>query len=220
MASQRWLPPRVARLRNVACAIVLAAGWLMVLLLSAGRGVPALSASDGLDGNAVRSAHTWGETGDVSATWTSTQPVSAVIGREPSVWAIEPHGVTVTFYLNSVSDNAWFTFTPQISRALPGYLPTPYFFRLDGSYQATDWPVSLGQAGIQIELAYDPARLGGADPRKLQFFHFGTTEWSPQGGEVDLLAKTITLKTKRTQAFAVGGELPRQYLYLTLVMRE
>ena len=219
MASQRWLPPRVARLRNVACAIGLAAGWLLVLLLGAGRGAPALSASDGSDGDVVREAFAWGEAGDVSATWTSTQPVTAVIGPDPTVWAIEPHGITVTFYLNSVSKSAWFTFTPQISSELPGYLPTPYFFRLDGSYQATDRPVSLGQAGIQIKLSYDPSRLGTADARTLQFFHFGTTEWIPQGGDVDLFAKTITLKTKRTQAFAVGGELPKQYLYLSLVMR-
>ena len=146
MASQRWLPPRVlrrvARLRNVACAIGLAAGWLLVLLLCADRGAPALSASDGSDGGAVRGASVRGETGDVSAAWTSTQPVTAVIGHERSVWAIEPHGVTVTFYSNSVSESAWFTFTPEISSGLPGYLPTPYFFSLEGFYQATGWPVS------------------------------------------------------------------------------
>ena len=219
MASRGWLPPRVPRLRNVAYAIGLAASGLLVLFLCAGRGAPALSAS-GSSGAAARGGYALEEAGDVSPAWTSLEPVTQVIDAQPFVWAITQHGVTVTFYLNSVSQSAWFTFTPQISGELPGYLPTPYFFRLDGSYRATDWPVSLGQAGIQIELSYDPAHLGGADPSTLQFFHFGTTTWLPQGGTVNLADRTITLRTKRTQQFAIGGELPKKYLYLSLVMRQ
>jgi hypothetical protein len=148
-------------------------------------------------------------------------PVTTVVDDHPRVWNITEHGVTVTFYLNSVTEPAWFTFTPQISGPLPGgYLPTPYFFRLDGTYQETGWPVSLNRTGIQIEVSYDAARLGEIDPRTLQFFHYGATEWLPQGGDVNAIASRLTLRTKRTQAFAIGGQPPKKYRYLPLVIRD
>jgi hypothetical protein len=205
----------------VACAIGLAAGWLLVLILCAGQSTPALSASGGSGADAVQ-RRAWAETGDVSATWTSTQPVTTEVDNDPFVWPITQHGVTVTFYRNAVGGSAWFTFTPRSPSELPsGYLPTPYFFDLDGVYKDSGWPVSLDDTGIQIELKYDPSRLGEIEnPRTLQFFHFGKTEWLPQGGDVDLAAKTLTLKTERTQSFAVGGDPPKQYVYLALVMRK
>jgi hypothetical protein len=221
MASQAWLPPHSSRLRNVACAIGLAVGGLVALLLCAGPGTPALSASGGSSADPARGTRVWPETDVVSGTWTSMQPITTVVGPDPFVWPITQHGVTVTFYRNSVSDSAWFTFTPQSSSGLPGgYLPTPYFFDLEGVYQINGERVSLGWEGIQLELTYDPSRLGEIEAGTLQFFHFGTRDWVRQGGDVDLASKTVTLRTKRTESFAVGGEPPRRYLYLSFVIRQ
>lgn len=222
MTSRGWLPPCTSRLKKVACAIGLAAVSMVVLLFCAGRGAPALSANGaGLDG--ARSSRAGAETGDVSVTWTSTQPVTTVVGRDTFVWPITQHGVTVTFYQDAVIGTAWFTFTPKLKpeTELPDkYLVTPYVFDLDGTYQKGGGRVSLGSTGIQIELTYDPSRLTEIELDKLQFFHFGKTEWLPMGGEVDLIAKTVTLRTERTESFAVAGEPPKKYLYLALVMRE
>jgi hypothetical protein len=143
------------------------------------------------------------------------------VDDEPFEWWIPQHGVTVTFYRSSVVGSAWFTFTPKSPSALPGsYLPTPYFFDLDGVYMDSHKPVSLGKNGIQIELIYDESWLGGIDPRTLAYFHFGSIEWVKQGGDIDLLARTLTLKTNRTQSFGVGGQPPRKYLYLAVVLNE
>jgi hypothetical protein len=191
---------------------------LLALLLCTSRGAPAALAYS--DSGAVPGARRL-QSGEIGTTWTSTVPVTTVVDDRRRVWPISEHGVTVTFYLNSVTEPAWFTFTPQISDPLPGgYLPTPYFFRLDGTYQATGWPVSLNQAGIQLEVSYDAARLGEIDPRTLQFFHYGATEWLPQGGDIDLSASRLTLRTKRTQAFAIGGQPPKKDVYLPLVIRD
>jgi hypothetical protein len=221
MASRGWLPPRVSRLRNVAGATGLAAGCLLVLLLCAGRGMPALSAEAGA-GEAAVSVHPWTERGDVSGAWTSLQPTSTVVGPSRYVWEIDDHGIVITFHTNSVSFPAWFTFTPRISSALPGvYLPTPYFFDLNGVYQINDERVSLDYDGIEITLAYDPSRLSKIELDSLRFFHFGTTDWVLQGGEVNHGTRTVSLSTKRTESFAVGGK-PRMThkTYLSLVMRD
>ena len=221
MASQGRLLPRMSRLRNVVYAIGLAAVWMGALLLCASRGTPALAASGGSGVDAARGSRGWAETGDVSAIWTSTQPTTTVVDDELKVWSIAQYGVTVTFYPDAVGAPAWFTFTPRSETKLPGgYLSTPYVFDLDGEYMSSHWPVSLGDTGIQIELSYELSQLGTIDPRTLQFFHFGKTEWLPAGGDIDLIAKTVTLRTERTQSFAVGGEPPKQYLYLSLVIRE
>jgi len=218
MASQGWRPLRASRLYKVACAIGLAIGLIAVLFLCVGRGAPALSAST--DAGADR-ASARAERGEIGPTWTSTQPVYAEIGRDPYVWSITEHGVTVTFYVGSVSSDAWFTFTPRISSSLGNvYVPTPYFFDLEGSYKIDDSQVSLGALGIQIELAYDPARLSEVDQGTLQFFHRAPTRWVPQGGDVDLAASTVTTHTRRTESFAVGGDPIKKRLYLSLVMRE
>ena len=218
MASQGWRPLRASRLFKVACAIGLAIGWITVLFLCVGRGAPALSASTDSDGDR---ASAWVEVGEIGPTWTSTQPEYIQVGRDYKVWALEHHPVTVTFYPGSVSADAWFTFTPRISSSLGGaYAPTPYFFDLEGVYKENDLQVSLGTLGIQIELSYDPVQLTGMDERSLQFFHHAPTEWVPQGGDVDLTANKLTLRTKRTESFAVGGSPPKKYIYLSLVMRE
>jgi hypothetical protein len=220
MESRGWLRPYVSRLRNVACAIGLAAGCLLVLLLCAGRGAPALSASSGSGMDAAHS-RVWAGTGsDLGPTWTSTQPVTTEVDKEPYVWAITQHGVTVTFYRGSVRGAAWFTFTPKSKATLPhGYLSTPYVFDLKGTFKSTDWDVSLWPPGIQIELKYDPSQLGQIEPRTLQFFHLGTIEWNPHGGDVDLAARTLTTRTMRTESFAVGGRPPQKYVHLPLVIR-
>jgi len=220
MASQGWLPPRRSRLRNVACAIGLAAGGLVVLLLGLGWGAPVLSASDG-PGSAPAYGDTWTETGDISATWTSTQPVAAIVDEQRFVWPITQHGVTITFYPSVVRGQAWFTFTPKSPSTLGGsYLPTPYFFDLESEYLDSHLPVSLDKNGILIELTYDPSQLGGLDPHTLQFFHLGSIDWVRQGGDVDLIARTLTLNTKRTESFGVGAQPHKQYLYLAFVVRE
>jgi hypothetical protein len=213
MASRRW------RLKKVSCAVGLSIAWVAALLLCASHGAPALSASSASDSEP--SARVWAEGDDVSTTWTSMQPVTTVVGPAYFVWPITQHGVTVTFNQEAVGATSWFTFTPRTQTELPiGYTSTPYVFDLNGTYRATGKPVSLGNAGIQIEVQYDPSELDRIDPRTLQFFHRGKTEWFPQGGDVDLLAETISLKTERTQSFAVGGEPPKRYLYLSIVIRE
>ena len=220
MASQEWLPPRVSRLRNVAGAIGLATGCLIVLLLCAQRGAPALSADTALDAAGPRPV-VWAETGDITPTWTSTLPVTTIVDDEPTVWSITQHGVTITFYRSAVVGSAWFTFTPLSSSPLTSsYMPTPYFFDLESEYMDSHKPVSLGKNGIQIELVYDESRLDGMDPRTLQFFHYGSTEWVKMGGDIDLVARTVTLQTDFTQWFGVGGQPPKQYVYLALVPRE
>lgn len=220
MASQGWLLPRRSRLKNVACAIGLAVGGLVVLLLCLDWGAPALAASGSPGVGPVRGP-AWAETGELSATWTSYQPTSTLVDSEPLVWPIPQHGVTVTFYRSAVVGQAWFTFTPKSSVPLTGsYLPTPYFFDLDSAYVASDLPVSLGRNGIQIELVYDESRLGEIEPRTLQFFHFGATAWEKEGGELDLVAKTLSVRTTRTESFGVGGQPTQTHLYLAFVVRQ
>jgi hypothetical protein len=199
----------------VACAIGLAASWLVVLLLCARHGALAVAAAGGSESVPARA---WAEPGEIGPTWTSTQPVVAIVDEDNFVWSITQHGVTITFYQSSVVGRAWFTFTPKSPTALPeGYLPTPYFFDLDSEYMDSHQPVSLGKNGIQIELVYDPFRLGEIEPNTLQFFHEGPVEWVRQGGEVDLVDRTITLWTKRTESFGVGGMGPKERVYLPIV---
>lgn len=218
IASQGWLPPRLSRLKHLACAIGLAAAGLAMLLVFAGQGAPLLSASGGPGAAAARGA-AWAETGDITATWTSTQPIATLVDKNYFPWWIPQHGVTVTFYPNSVVSSAWFTFTPKSPSALPGsYLPTPYFFDLESEYIKSGNEVSLGGNGIKIEVIYDESRLTGIDPRTLQFFHFGSIDWNLQGGDVDLIHRTVTLQTNRTRSFAVGGQPFKKYLYLPFVI--
>ena len=83
MASQGWLP-RVQRLRNAACAIGLATGCLIALLLCADRGAPAVSAHT-VSGAAATRPVVWTETGDISPTWTSMVPVATIVDDDPLV---------------------------------------------------------------------------------------------------------------------------------------
>jgi hypothetical protein len=220
MASQEWRPLRASRLLKVVCAVGLAIGCTTLLFLCLGRAAPALSASTDSD---VDRTIAWAEVGEIGPTWTSTQPWYTVVGPDGDEWPITEHRVTVTFPENAVSEPAWFTFTPRLSRSLgSGYAPTPYFFDLEGVYMENDLEVSFAHGHrIDVAISYDPSRLIDVDERTLQFFHRATSgEWVPQGGDLDLVAKTITLHTPRTESFAVGGEALKIYLYLPNVMRE
>lgn len=222
MASRKELP-----LKNVAGAIGLAAGWLLVLFLWAGRAGSELSADARVGAGQGRAAEVETEAGDVSVSFTSTQPITILLTRDqvklaPWVWEIAEHSVNITFAKLSVQADAWFTFTPQISGTInETYLPTPYFFELGSRYVSFPDSVSLTGDGIQIEVTFEEAHLGPKiDPSTLQFFHYGTTKWEPKGGDLDLQAKTISLWTKRTERFAVGGEPYWERAYLPLAFHK
>jgi hypothetical protein len=157
---------------------------------------------------------------ELAAGWVSMEPASAEIWPGERTWAIPEHGVSVVFKGGALTVPAWFTFTPRYPSVLPyPHRPIAYFFDLWGTYAINDQPVSLGASGIEIELTYDDAHLGGADPESLRFLYRGHSGvWETQESRADLESQTISLRTARIGSFGVGGEPFK--LYLALVVNE
>jgi hypothetical protein len=153
----------------------------------------------------------------VSATgWTPNALDSRVIDPWETVWEVISQPVRITFKSQALSAPAYFTFTSAVStEVLPSpYLTSPYFFDLAGTYVINDRPVSLGASGIEIELSYTQAELGRLEPRSLQFYRRVYGVWEVRGGQVDLEAKTITLRTDETGTYGIGGQGPTLYIPL------
>jgi hypothetical protein len=150
--------------------------------------------------------------GDVGVAWTSTEPVTTyVTGGEPQEWVISQYGVTVTFYENSVSGDAIFTFTPKTGTPsnFP-VAPTSYFFDLSGRYPGAG-EVSLYHE-IGIALAYKEADLGGIEESSLQAFNYRFKQWVNTGATVNVTENLISWETNYTGLFAVGGYRFRTFL--------
>lgn len=152
--------------------------------------------------------------GDIGVTWTSTTPVTTTVGQnESKVWIIATYDMTVTFYLNSVSWPAVFTFTPESGYSIGGAIASSHFFRLEGRYEGGG-TVSLND--VKIELQYSPAELNGAREHTLNLYHYDlfTDVWAIQDKEafVDPEANLLSCKTNETGLFGVGG-----YRNLTLL---
>ena len=76
--------------------------------------------------------------------------------------------------------------------------------------------VSLGASGIEIELAYDEARLGEIEPPTLEAFGREHGVWEAKGAQVDVDAGTLWFKTTWIGDFGVGGERTKVFLALVL----
>jgi hypothetical protein len=148
----------------------------------------------------------------ITATWTLTDPVSTLIPRDGTTWSIAQYGVTITFPLYAVSNDAVFTFTPQ-SGVAPGppLVPT-YPFELIGTY-TSGYRVSL-QRPITIVLGYDLSELDGAEEASLRFYYYNqlNDRWDREPSSVDLARREAQCTTRQSGRFLLAGYRFQNYV--------
>lgn len=207
MVGQRW-----DAARNTVLGVGLALALAAALLWWASERAPAIQASAGPENtSSAEPGHTTRRS-DVSPAWVSMEPTSTLyVEGFDLVWPIPQYGVTVTFYDNSVTENAIITFTPQISSPLgvSAMASTSYFFELKGVYEEWHTPVSLHYGGIDIALAYAEPELGDVSENSLGVFYKtvpgGIVVWERQSATVNVLSNQITWHTNKLGSFGIGG---------------
>lgn len=94
------------------------------------------------------------------------------------------------------------------------------FFAPGGRLQLFDIEFEGSFSGqVRLTLGYDPSVLPeGFDSHNLRVYHWVDGEWQDLGGEVDVLAHTITFYADSFSPFAVAAAVPEPAQYATMLV--